>query len=47
MALNMFVSPDDDRAMKEGHTIINIMAKLTDHLDETRVGLFSFVVLIL
>ncbi|XP_065071126.1 Fanconi anemia group I protein-like [Rhopilema esculentum] len=37
MALNMFVSPDDDRAMKEGLTIINIMAKLTDHLDETRI----------
>ena len=37
MSLNIFVSPDDDIGMKEGHSLINVMANLVNHLDHTKV----------
>lgn len=38
MTLNIFVSPGDDIRMKDGHILINIMTKLTDHLDSTKIS---------
>ena len=41
MTLNIFVSPHDDIRMKEGQVLINVMGKLVEQLDASKVLLSS------